>query len=45
MKVVVSILDSVAIRERLDAVYATERSVLDPGLVRAQSEILDDEGW
>lgn len=34
-----------AIRERLDAVYATENSDLDPALARAQYEILDDEAW
>jgi predicted transcriptional regulator len=34
-----------SIREALDAVYATEPSDLDDGLSRAQSDILEDEGW
>lgn len=34
-----------AIRERLDAVYATESSKLDPALEQVQFEILEDETW
>ena len=35
-----------AIRERLDAVYATQDSSVDPGLVQAQLETLDpNETW
>lgn len=35
----------VAVRERLDAVYATVDSRLDPALARLQARILDDEAW
>ena len=33
------------IREALDRVYSTENSHVDPALMRAQLEVLPDEGW
>ena len=33
------------ITERLNEVYAHERSSLDPGLALAQAEALDEEDW
>jgi metal-responsive CopG/Arc/MetJ family transcriptional regulator len=36
---------SAAVTARLDAVYGSMNSTLDPSLARAQIECLDDEAW
>lgn len=33
------------VREKLDQVYSTERSALDPALARAQTAAIDREDW